>query len=176
MDVVYAARLHSDKLLALSSVRLQLRELCKPAFLFDYNLNMMSSSMLLFQRRKSQKFGFWSGSSAVLGNELSRNGRANTYDTAVDPLLSQFISNIAYADPLTFQQEELSSNNVAVASDVKRLSTFLFDIVAHVPKEPRKSFDVADEYTERSSHCDIDNEERRKRAASVQQLIESTIF
>ncbi|KAF3437534.1 hypothetical protein FNV43_RR20288 [Rhamnella rubrinervis] len=111
---------------------------------------MVQHANSLKQRRKSQKSGFWSGSSAVLGKELSRNGRANTYDTAADPLLSQFISSIAYADPLTLQQEELSSNNVTVASDVKS--------------------------TEQSSHCDLDNEERRRRAAFMQQLIESTIF
>lgn len=56
----------------------------------------------------------------MLGRELSRNGRENTYDSAPDPLLSPFICSISFQDPNSLQKDELSDGDVAVTADVKR--------------------------------------------------------
>ncbi|XP_015882475.1 protein DEHYDRATION-INDUCED 19 homolog 5 isoform X2 [Ziziphus jujuba] len=110
---------------------------------------MVQHASSLKHRRKSQKSGFWTSSSAALGKELSRNGRANAYDSAPDPLLSPFICSVSLQDPYSLQKNELSGSDVAVTADVK---------------------------SESSSHCDEDIEEIKRKAEFVQQLIGSIIF
>ncbi|XP_021655571.2 protein DEHYDRATION-INDUCED 19 homolog 6 isoform X5 [Hevea brasiliensis] len=127
-----------------------------------FTVNHASSLTVLFtcfrssgRRRKSLKSGLWTGSSAMIGKELSSflgsstNGRANTNESAPDPLLSPFLGSGSHSHPQGSQEDE-SSN-----------------ITAHLKSTETPSLDGGDE---------VDSEERRHRAAFVQELISSTIF
>ncbi|KAA8542213.1 hypothetical protein F0562_023625 [Nyssa sinensis] len=114
------------------------------------------------QRRKSQKSGFWTNNSAMLGKDLrelsslhSMNGRGNAsvHESAPDPLLSPFLSNIHLSDPRGNQQDESSSDAASTTSDVNSGNSSILD-------------EVQEE----------DYEERSQRAAFCQQLILSIIF
>ncbi|XP_004299146.1 PREDICTED: protein DEHYDRATION-INDUCED 19 homolog 5-like [Fragaria vesca subsp. vesca] len=99
-------------------------------------------------RRKSQKSGPWTGSSAV--KALLRNGRA--HESAPDPLLSNFVCNVSFSDPNGIPKDVCSVIDAPIISDTKS-----------APSLPDEG-------------CEKDNEERRQRATFVQQLIASTIF
>nr|DAD34432.1 TPA_asm: hypothetical protein HUJ06_005072 [Nelumbo nucifera] len=86
-------------------------------------------SHLLKRRRKSQRSGLWTNSSAMLGKELrelssflgvgSTNGRVNASDSTPDPLLSPFLCTVSL--PNTKSDQDTSSRNDKIAtSDVKR--------------------------------------------------------
>ncbi|KAL5544129.1 hypothetical protein UlMin_007913 [Ulmus minor] len=111
---------------------------------------MVQHASSLKHRRKSKKSGFWTSSPAVFGKELLRSGRPDTHESAPDPLLSPFICGISFEEDTKGTQQEECSTNAPVISDVKS--------------------------SERSSDCEKENEERRQRAAFVQELIASTIF
>uniref|UniRef100_A0A5B6ZKB3 Drought induced 19 protein type zinc-binding domain-containing protein n=1 Tax=Davidia involucrata TaxID=16924 RepID=A0A5B6ZKB3_DAVIN len=109
-------------------------------------------------RKKSQKSGLWTNSSAMLGKDLrqqsnSMNGRGNVHETAPDPLLSPFLFNIPLSDPKSNEQDECSSDAASTTSDVQSGKSSILD-------------EVQEE----------DYEERSQRAAFCQQLILSTIF
>ncbi|KAG8638765.1 hypothetical protein MANES_14G060400v8 [Manihot esculenta] len=107
------------------------------------------------RRRKALKFGLWTGSSSVISKELSSflgssaNGRANTNESAPDTLLSPFLGSGSHSHLQGSQQGE-SSNRTAHSE-----STAIYS---------------------RDGGEAVDSEERRLRAAFVQQLISSTIF
>ncbi|OAY30807.1 protein DEHYDRATION-INDUCED 19 homolog 6 isoform X2 [Manihot esculenta] len=109
----------------------------------------------LKRRRKALKFGLWTGSSSVISKELSSflgssaNGRANTNESAPDTLLSPFLGSGSHSHLQGSQQGE-SSNRTAHSE-----STAIYS---------------------RDGGEAVDSEERRLRAAFVQQLISSTIF
>ncbi|KAJ6882312.1 hypothetical protein NC651_028802 [Populus alba x Populus x berolinensis] len=69
----------------------------------------------LKHRRKHKKSGLWTGSSAMLGKDLSSflgsstNSRANTHESAPDPLLSPFLGNLSLSDPRQSQHDEPSN-------------------------------------------------------------------
>ncbi|PON96746.1 Dehydration-induced protein [Trema orientale] len=111
---------------------------------------MVQHASSLKHRRKTQKSGFWTSSTAMLGKEQPKRGRGDSYESAPDPLLSPFICSLSFSEPKGVQQDESSSTDAPVTTDAKS--------------------------TETSSHSKKDNEERRQRAAFVQQLIASTIF
>ncbi|KAG6635089.1 hypothetical protein I3843_11G018400 [Carya illinoinensis] len=104
----------------------------------------------LKRRQKYEKSGFLNGNSAMLGKKFRTNAVVNKQEFAPDPLLSQFINGINVLDPKVIQQDECFGDD---ASDVKSI-------------EP-SSMDEGHEQ---------DIEERRQKAAFVQQLILSTIF
>ncbi|KAH7866370.1 hypothetical protein Vadar_019460 [Vaccinium darrowii] len=120
-------------------------------------------SHLVKRRKKTQKSGYWSNSSMMLGKDLrelssflgsnSMNGRESVHGSAPDPLLSPFICNIPLSDPKGNQEDERSSTTASTAPDVP-------STIAVKPDEFRE-----EEY-----------EERRQRAEFFQQLILSTIF
>ncbi|KDP31023.1 hypothetical protein JCGZ_11399 [Jatropha curcas] len=116
---------------------------------------MVQHSGSLKRRRKPPKSALWSGNSAMISKELSSflgsstNGRANTNEPAPEPLLSPFLSSGLHSHPEGSQQDE--SSNKSFHSKSTELS----------------SVDGGDV---------VDSEERRQRAAFVQQLIASTIF
>ncbi|ONI08217.1 hypothetical protein PRUPE_5G165100 [Prunus persica] len=104
-------------------------------------------------RRKSQKAGLWTGSSAMLGKALLKNGRASAHESAPDPLLSPFICNISFSDPIGIPEDICSNINAPITSSLKSAKSSSPD-----------------------EGCEKDKEERRQRAAFVQQLITSTVF
>ncbi|XP_008239587.2 PREDICTED: protein DEHYDRATION-INDUCED 19 homolog 5-like [Prunus mume] len=104
-------------------------------------------------RRKSQKTGLWTGSSAMLGKALLKNGRASAHESAPDPLLSPFICNISFSDPTGIPEDICSDINAPITSSLKSAKSSSPD-----------------------EGCEKDKEERRQRAAFVQQLITSTVF
>jgi hypothetical protein len=79
-------------------------------------------------RRKHKKSGLWTGSSAMLGKDLSSflgsstNSRTNTHESAPDPLLSPFLGNLSRSDPRQSQHDE--PFNIS-ASHSKRYSPFM---------------------------------------------------
>ncbi|XP_062116140.1 protein DEHYDRATION-INDUCED 19 homolog 5-like [Humulus lupulus] len=185
-SAVHAARLHSDRSLALDATEededvrpcfpcpfcyldIEVTSLCihlQEEHCFDLknavcplcaaNLGrdvighfVVQHASSLKHRRKPHKSGFWTGSTAMLGKELSKRGREDSYESAPDPLLSPFICSLSFSELKLTHQDECKSTDAPVTTDEK--ST-----------EP--------------SYCEKDNEERRQRAAFVQQLIESTIF
>ncbi|XP_010248667.1 PREDICTED: protein DEHYDRATION-INDUCED 19 homolog 6-like [Nelumbo nucifera] len=119
-------------------------------------------SHLLKRRRKSQRSGLSTNSSAMLGKELrelssflsvtSTNGRINTLGSAPDPLLSPFLCLVALPDTKGVQDAN-PRNDVAATCDEKRV-------------EPPTSDEVREQ----------DYKERSQRAEFCQQLILSTIF
>ncbi|KAM0979462.1 hypothetical protein ACFX13_015597 [Malus domestica] len=104
-------------------------------------------------RRKSQKSGLWTGSSAMLGKALLKHGRTYAQETAPDPLLSPFICNISFSDPTGIPEDVCSDIDSPITSGMKSTD----------PSPPDEA-------------CEKDKEERRQRAAFVQGLIASTIF
>ncbi|XP_043707411.1 protein DEHYDRATION-INDUCED 19 homolog 6-like [Telopea speciosissima] len=117
---------------------------------------------LLKRRRKSQRSGLWTNSSAMFGKELrelnsflgatSTNGRGSATDSVPDPLLSPFLCSIVIPDTKA-DQDKPSKNDVSASSNMKSM-------------EPSAS----DESQEQ------DYRERNQRAEFFQQLILSTIF
>ncbi|XP_022737032.1 protein DEHYDRATION-INDUCED 19 homolog 6-like isoform X2 [Durio zibethinus] len=111
------------------------------------------------RRRKSQKSGVWLGSPATLGRELSSfigsstGGRGNAHESAPDPLLSPFLCNAPVSDTRDVQRDKCSADEATVASNLRRIEPPLLD------KDHEQN-----------------TEERRQRAAFVQQLVMSTIF
>ncbi|XP_062168871.1 protein DEHYDRATION-INDUCED 19 homolog 5-like isoform X2 [Alnus glutinosa] len=106
----------------------------------------------LKRRKKSGKSGL-TGNSAMLGKRFPANAVGNKHESAPDPLLSLFINNMQFLDPKCIQQDESFRDDASDTSAVKSM-------------EP-SSLDEGHEQ---------DNEERRQKAAFVQQLIMSTIF
>ncbi|KAF8408324.1 hypothetical protein HHK36_007473 [Tetracentron sinense] len=117
---------------------------------------------LLKRRRKSQRSGMRTNSSAMLGKEhrelssflgvTSTNSRRDTPDSAPDPLLSPFLCSAALPDTES-NQDTCSSDDTSTSSDLKSTEP-------STPNEAREH----------------DNEERKQRAEFFQQLILSTIF
>lgn len=115
------------------------------------------------RRRKSQKSGFWSNSSSMLGKDLrelssflgssSMSGRGNVHDSAPDPLLSPFLCNVTLSDPKGSPDDDCSSSAGSTTSVVTSTTSAM-----------------SDELQEQ------DYEERRQRATFFQELILSTIF
>ncbi|XP_015579826.1 protein DEHYDRATION-INDUCED 19 homolog 5 [Ricinus communis] len=109
----------------------------------------------LKRRRKSLKSGPWIGSSAMINKDLgsflgsSANGRANINEAAPDPLLSPFLGGVSHSHPKGSEQDESCKMSAHSAS---------FEISWHGGGDK------------------LDSEERRQRAAFVQQLIASTII
>ncbi|KAL3575358.1 hypothetical protein D5086_023459 [Populus alba] len=110
----------------------------------------------LKHRRKHKKSGLWTGSSAMLGKDLSSflgsstNSRANTHESAPDPLLSPFLGNLSLSDPRQSQHDEPS--NISAS---------------HSKSSGMSSLDRGSQ---------VDYEEQRQKSTFVQQLIASTIF
>ncbi|XP_021888848.1 protein DEHYDRATION-INDUCED 19 homolog 6-like isoform X2 [Carica papaya] len=113
----------------------------------------------LKRRRRSQKLGHLTGSSAMLGRELisflgsSTNAGGSLRGTIPDPVLSPFFCSASFTGPNGFQPEDYCSDKVSGFFEVKSSEHSFLDEVH-----------------------EQDKEERRKRAAFVQQLILSTIF
>ncbi|KAB5532050.1 hypothetical protein DKX38_018720 [Salix brachista] len=107
-------------------------------------------------RRKHKKSGLLTGSSAMLGKDLSSflgsstNSRTNTHGSAHDPLLSPFLVNPSPSDPRKSQHDEPFNKS---ASDSK--------------SSGMSSLDGGNQ---------VDYEEQRQKSAFVQQLIASTIL
>ncbi|KAG4390774.1 hypothetical protein GLYMA_05G041800v4 [Glycine max] len=102
---------------------------------------------------KPEKSSIWPGNSAMLGKKLATRG--NKQESITDPLLSPFICNVPIPNSNNFHPDEnsRSSNKDIDIPDAKRTSTF--------------APDIGDEK---------DKQERRLKAAFVQQLVFSTIF
>ncbi|KAF5459955.1 hypothetical protein F2P56_019860 [Juglans regia] len=107
----------------------------------------------LMRRRKSEKSGFWTGNAAVLGKILPTGGLGDKHDSAPDPVLALFINSRPLFDPQSIQQDECLRDEASDASDLKSTGPSSLD-----------------------EGCEQDIEERRQKAAFVQQLIMSTIF
>ncbi|XP_030473789.1 protein DEHYDRATION-INDUCED 19 homolog 6-like [Syzygium oleosum] len=110
----------------------------------------------LKRRKRSNKSGFWTASSASLSRELSSflgssaHVKANAFEMTPDPLLTPFLHNLPFSDPDQAQQEDDSSMDSPTASDAKSASS-----------DEGEGQDYGT---------------RRQRAAFVQDLIASTIF
>ncbi|WCJ36145.1 hypothetical protein M5689_017361 [Euphorbia peplus] len=108
----------------------------------------------LKRRRKSLKSGLWTAGSGMISRELSSflwsstNDRGNTNEAVPDLLLSPFLGSIPNSHSEGSQQDES------------------FESSAY-SKGEKSSVDGGDK---------VDSEERRQRAAFVQELIASTIF
>ncbi|CAK9137541.1 unnamed protein product [Ilex paraguariensis] len=112
------------------------------------------------RRRKCQKSGYWNSSVAMIGKDLSAflgsnsvSGRSNVHEPSPDPLLSPFLCNVSLSDPKDNQQDEAFCSVASTTSDVTSSKSSMSD-------------EVQEE----------DYEERRQRAAFVQELMISTIF
>ncbi|KAJ4827192.1 hypothetical protein Tsubulata_016777 [Turnera subulata] len=120
---------------------------------------IVQHSSSLKRRRKYLKSGHWNGTSAMLGKELNSflgspaNGKANPHESMPDPLLSPFLSGISITDPKERQEDESLKKNVSVTS---------------VSQSPGIS--------SLSAGNELDQEERRQKAAFVQDLIASMIL
>uniref|UniRef100_A0A6N2ME94 Di19 C-terminal domain-containing protein n=1 Tax=Salix viminalis TaxID=40686 RepID=A0A6N2ME94_SALVM len=107
-------------------------------------------------RRKHKKSGLLTGSSAMLGKDLSSflgsstNSRTNTHGSSHDPLLSPFLVNPSPSDPRKSQHDEPLNKSV---SDSK--------------SPGMSSLDGGNQ---------VDYEEQRQKSTFVQQLIASTIL
>lgn len=86
------------------------------------NLYLIGDICALQHRRKPQKSGFWTSSTARLGKELSKRGREDSYESAPDPLLSSFVCSMYFAEPKGILQDERSSTGAPAAFDIKRYS------------------------------------------------------
>lgn len=108
----------------------------------------------LKRRRKSEKYGFLSGNLAMLGKKIPTHPMGNKHESTPDPLLSSFISHMPFSDPKCIPQDECFREDASSAtSDVKSI----------VPSSLHEDHEQ-------------DKEEKRKKAAFVQELIMSTIF
>ncbi|XP_061364887.1 protein DEHYDRATION-INDUCED 19 homolog 5-like isoform X2 [Gastrolobium bilobum] len=102
---------------------------------------------------KSEKSSIWYGNSAMLGKKLAATG--NKQESMPDPLLSPFICNMPFQNrnDIHLGEDYSSSKKDINITDAKRSGT----------DEP----DMGDEQ---------DQQERRLRAAFVQELVLSTVF
>ncbi|XP_075660345.1 protein DEHYDRATION-INDUCED 19 homolog 5-like isoform X1 [Castanea sativa] len=108
----------------------------------------------LKRRRKSEKYGFLSGNSTMLGKKFPTHPIGNKHESTPDPLLSSFIYNMPFSAPKCIPQDECFREDASSAtSDVKSI-------------EPSSLHEDHEQ----------DKEEKRKKAAFVQELIVSTIF
>ncbi|XP_038683348.1 protein DEHYDRATION-INDUCED 19 homolog 5-like isoform X9 [Tripterygium wilfordii] len=109
----------------------------------------------LKRRRKSRKSCHWTGSSAMLGKELSSFLGPSTYSkgNAPDPLLSPFLSGVSHSDLSSIKEDEKHNKSATTICDLKSTELSL-----------------------QNEDYDPDYEERRQRAAFVQLLFASTIF
>ncbi|KAF3962736.1 hypothetical protein CMV_012794 [Castanea mollissima] len=108
----------------------------------------------LKRRRKSEKYGFLSGNSTMLGKKFPTHPMGNKHESTPDPLLSSFIYNMPFSVPKCIPQDECFREDASSAtSDVKSI-------------EPSSLHEDHEQ----------DKEEKRKKAAFVQELIVSTIF
>ncbi|CAK7357307.1 unnamed protein product [Dovyalis caffra] len=120
---------------------------------------IVQHASLLKLKRKHKKSGLRTGSSAMLGKDLSSflgsptNSRINTHESAPDPLLSPFFGNLSLSHPKRSQPDEPSNKSASVTSHSKSYGMSSFNGVGQV-----------------------DCEEQRQKARFVQQLIASTIF
>lgn len=114
---------------------------------------ILQHASLLKRRRKSDKSGFYSANSAMLSKKLPTHPMGNKHDSTPDPLLSSFIYNMPFLDPKSIPQDECFRDDASTASDVKSI-------------EPSSLHEGHEQ----------DKEERRQKAAFVQELIMSTIF
>lgn len=79
----------------------------------------------LQRRKKSEKSGFLTGNSAMLGKKFPTNAVGNKPESAPDPLLSLFINNnMHFLDPKCIQQDECFRDDASDTSDVKRYTPF----------------------------------------------------
>ncbi|KAH1118155.1 hypothetical protein AAZX31_17G120400 [Glycine max] len=102
---------------------------------------------------KPEKSSIWPGNSAMLGKKLATRG--NKQESITDPLLSPFICNVPFPKSNNFHPDENSRSN---NKDID------------IPNAKRTSTDAPDKGDEK------DQQERRLKAAFVQQLVLSTIF
>ncbi|OVA20591.1 Drought induced 19 protein-like [Macleaya cordata] len=118
-------------------------------------------SHMLKRRRKSQRSGQWTNSSAMLGKELrelssflgvNSTFKGNTLDSAPDPLLSPFLCSMSVPEPKV-TEDTCSSITASTNSDVKS-----------------KESSTSDEAREQ------DYQEKSERAEFFQQLVLSMIF
>ncbi|KAJ7956162.1 Protein DEHYDRATION-INDUCED 19 like [Quillaja saponaria] len=116
---------------------------------------IVQHSSSLKRRRRSEKSSFWTGSSAIHGKKLPTNPRGNKHESTTDPLLSPFICNVPLSNPNSIQLDETSSDSASNISDAKSIETCV-DVLDGGDKQ--------------------DHQERRQKAAFVQELIASTIF
>ncbi|KAI4343702.1 hypothetical protein L6164_011020 [Bauhinia variegata] len=107
---------------------------------------------LLKRRWKSDKPNIWYGNSAMLGKKLATDSRGNKHESVPDPLFSPFICNVSVPNPNSIHGEELSINNILIASDANCTGT--------------NTQNVGNEQ---------DHQERREKATFVQELVASTI-
>ncbi|KAK6920633.1 Protein dehydration-induced 19, C-terminal [Dillenia turbinata] len=119
---------------------------------------MVQHAHSLKRRQKSQKSGFWSSSSSIFGKglwEISSltNVGGNAHESAPDPLLSPFLYTMPFTEQKGSQQGENSGTDVSATSETKSAEASMLD-----------------------EGQEQDHEERRQKAAFVQQLILSTIF
>lgn len=84
----------------------------------------------LQRRRRSQKLGHLTGSSAMLGRELisflgsSTNAGGSLRGTIPDPVLSPFFCSASFTGPNGFQPEDYCSDKVSGFFEVKRYIPF----------------------------------------------------
>ncbi|KAK6924779.1 Protein dehydration-induced 19, C-terminal [Dillenia turbinata] len=119
---------------------------------------MVQHAHSLKRRRKSQKSGFWSSSPSIFGKDLREissliNVRGNAHESAPDPLLSPFFYTIPFTEQKGSPLDENSGADVSATSETKSAQPSMLD-----------------------EEQDQDHEERRQKAAFVQQLMLSTIF
>ncbi|KAI3435324.1 uncharacterized protein J3R85_006255 [Psidium guajava] len=82
----------------------------------------------LKRRKRSNKSGFWTASSASLSRDLSSflgssaHVKGNASETTPDPLLSPFLHNFPFLDPNQAKQEDASSTDSPATSDAKGAS------------------------------------------------------
>ncbi|KAL2321761.1 hypothetical protein Fmac_026140 [Flemingia macrophylla] len=102
---------------------------------------------------KPEKSSIWSGNPAMLGKKLATRG--NKPESIQDPLLSPFICNVPVPNTNNFHSDENSSSS---NKDID------------IPNAKRTGTDAPDMGDEK------DQQERKLKAAFVQQLVFSTIF
>eukprot|EP00268_Persea_americana_P010877 TRINITY_DN14455_c0_g1_i3.p1 TRINITY_DN14455_c0_g1~~TRINITY_DN14455_c0_g1_i3.p1 ORF type:complete len:194 (+),score=47.23 TRINITY_DN14455_c0_g1_i3:227-808(+) len=119
------------------------------------------------RRRKSQRTGLWTNSSAMPGKELrelssflgegaaSVNARRSTVDSMPDPLLSPFLCGLTLSDAKDKRDANSGIDSRVVPTPVGAKST---------------------ELSTSDGDREQDDEERKQRAEFVQMLVLSTIF
>lgn len=112
----------------------------------------------LQHRRKSQKSGFWTSGSAMLGKELLKRGREDAYESAPDPLLSPFICSLSIVEPKGVQQDECSVTDVPVSCDAKRYISFFYKM--HSSSKHLCNDSVTNHIFKVCNHLGRDNEPR----------------
>ncbi|XP_054805583.1 protein DEHYDRATION-INDUCED 19 homolog 6-like isoform X2 [Prosopis cineraria] len=113
---------------------------------------ILQHSSSLKRRWKTEKSSIWSGNSAMLQKKLAANTRGNKHESMPDPLLSPFACNVAVPTPNSIHQDKRGNNNASSISD---------------SKSGREARGVGDKK---------DHEEKRQRAAFLQELVAATIF